>query len=75
MLKKLLIVSAAALLLGGCSLSAYLSGKGDAAKDQQPQAVSTPTPAPSLSSGTDDASLESDLGKVVIQDEDTSDLN
>ena len=45
MLKKLAIISASALLLGGCTLGDVFK-TGDAARDEKSMAVATSTPAP-----------------------------
>ena len=84
MLKKLIIVSLSAVLLGGCTLLDSLK-TGDAARDAKPQVVETSTPTPSIdpelqtipspASGTDTTSLETDINSTTILDENFSDLN
>ncbi len=77
-MSKLLIIFVCALLLGGCVLNQYFPGRGDAAKDEQSAPAKSPlvsdSPAPSLSTSTDPASLEADLDSTLILDEDFSDL-
>ena len=68
---KLLTIILASIILGGCTLSNYLSPR-ETALDAQPSPSSTPTA--SLSTATDDASLESDLESTIIETEDFSDL-
>ena len=83
MLKKIMIVTLASLTLGGCSLDLKtLMGEG-AVSDQQ-EALATATPAPtadpelgamaSPGTGSDEASLETDINGTTILNEDFSDL-
>lgn len=77
MVKKIMFLGLAAILLGGCSLQSYLPGKNEAARDQKTEeekVIVGESPAPSLSTGTDDDSLESDINATIILDEDFSDL-
>ena len=77
MLKKMIWVGLGAILLGGCSLQSYLPGKNEAARDQKTEEekiIVGESPAPSLSTKTDDASLEADINATIILDEDFSDL-
>ncbi len=85
MLKKLAIISASALLLGGCTLGDVIK-TGDAANDEQSMAVATSTPAPakpdqelevipSVSTSSDMSSLETDINNTKVLQEDFSDIN
>lgn len=84
MLKKLAIISASALLLGGCTLGDVFK-TGDAARDEKSMAVATSTPAevkpdqeleviPSVSTSTDITSLEADINNTKVLEEDFSDI-
>lgn len=84
MLKKLAIISASALLLGGCTLGDVFK-TGDAARDEKTMAVATSTPAPvkpdqelevipSVSTSTDITSLEADINNTKVLEEDFSDI-
>lgn len=85
MLKKLAIISASALLLGGCTLGNVFKTE-NAAKDEKPMAVATSTPVPvkpdqelevipSVSTSNDVSSLESDIDNTKVLEEDFSDIN
>ncbi len=82
MLKKIVTITLSAALLGGCTLGDLLK-PGDAAKDARSDVVASPSPTPdtsldampTTSSGSDDASLETDINSTTILDEDFSDLN
>jgi hypothetical protein len=83
MVKKILVVSLAALALGGCSLDLKtLMGEGAVSDEQQVTATTTPAPAtdtsleamPSPGTGSDDATLETDVNSTTILEEDFSDL-
>lgn len=77
---KLLFLTFATLILGGCTLREYLPKQGDSASDTNPAPSSTltstptPSPVPSLGTGTDESSIELDLDATVIEKEDFSDL-
>lgn len=85
MIKKLAILGISAILLGGCTFTDVFK-TDNAAQDEKPAVVATSTPAPTPTpdtqlqaipsplSGTDDASLETDINNTVILDEDFSDL-
>lgn len=77
MVKKMILVGGAAVLLGGCLLESYLPGKNEAARDQKTEEdkiIVGESPVPSLSTKTDDASLEADINATIILDEDFADL-
>lgn len=81
MLKKMILVTLSALLLGGCTLGDVFRGDR-AAKDEAiaPQTPSeTPDPAlttmPATSESTDTDSLELDINSTTIIEEDFTDLN
>ncbi len=82
MLPKIIIVLAAALLLGGCGLIPLR--QGGAASDQKPEQTMTASPAPSSDpaietmpspgSQNDATTLETDIESTTILEEDFSDL-
>jgi hypothetical protein len=85
MFKKITMIALTSLILGGCSLNLKtLMGEG-AVSDEQQESLATTTPAPttdpelstvpSPGTGTDDASIETDIESTTILDEDFSDLN
>jgi PBP1b-binding outer membrane lipoprotein LpoB len=84
MLKKLALITLSAALLGGCTLGNVLK-TNNAAVDEKPGspvASVAPTMSPDTSlesmpkttTGTDDASLETDVNSTTILDEDFSDI-
>lgn len=84
MLKKVMIVTLASLVLGGCSLDLKtLMGEGAVSDQQEAVATATPGPTadpelqaqPSPGTGTDEKTLETDVNNTTILEEDFSDLN
>ena len=81
MLKKMILVTLSALLLGGCTLGDVFRGDS-AAKDEVIAPQSSPdapdpalTTMPATSESTDTDSLELDINSTTIIEEDFSDLN
>ncbi len=84
-MNKLILILAAALLLGGCTLGKNLMGQS-ARDESEPSVTPTTTPLasimpdadldqmPSTSTSSDQKSIETDLSSTVILDEDFSDL-
>lgn len=80
-MKKLALVLAAAVLLGGCTLGSKFMGRNDDAQKPTPMPSSTVTTGtdidsmPDISTSTDAKSIESDLNATIILDEDFSNLD
>lgn len=86
MFKKLAILGIAAVLLGGCTARDIFK-TNNAAEDQKPGEIASPTPIatsssdpgiqmmPSTSSSSEIDSLDTDINNTKILDEDLSDLN
>lgn len=82
-MNKLILVLAAALLLGGCTIGSKMMGQS-ATDMSSPTPTSSPVSStlpdseldsiPSTTTSSDTSSIESDLNATVILEEDFSDL-
>lgn len=80
-MNKLILILAAALLLGGCTIGSNLMGNNatdSASYTPTPTSSAAPDPdleaMPQTTSSSDESSIQTDLESTVILEEDFSDL-